>query len=152
MPVFNDSENIPAVLPEGDYSFCIVGMRCKISAGKTTAGCEVFEMDLEMEPSNKGVMEFLIDHKSCLWKWDVMLKSCGVKLQKGEPYDLRKEVATQSGIRWINPIGLRGWCRLIQEPSSRDPKRMFNRVAVFYTDRPKLEPREIETSEEDTPF
>lgn len=153
MPVFNDSQNIPPVVPEGDYVFCVVGFECGISSGGKTAGSDKYDVELEIEPSGKRVTEFLIDHPSCSWKIDTFLKSCGIQLAKGEAFEFREDIASATGVRWVNPLGLRGHCRLYVEeytPKGGTEKRKANKVAVFYTDRPKLEPRAI--SEADVPF
>ena len=153
MPVFHDSENISGLLPDGDYKFCIVQITMKISSGPATAGSEQFEVTFEIEPSGKPLREQLIDHKSCHWKWDVLIKSCGISLIKGEPYDLRESKAAELGIKWVNLVGRRGWCRLTSEAGSRDVAKKYNRIGTFYTDKERLEPRLIEAKDEDdVPF
>lgn len=156
MPTFNDSNNIPALLPEADYVFCVVGFDCMISKGKETGGSDLFEVELEIEPSGKTVYERLIDHKSTSWKIDTFLKSAGIQLKKGESFEFREDKAKSLGIRWINPLGMRGWCRITVEPyiktnadGSKQEKKA-NKIAMFYVDKPKLQPREI--VEEDKPF
>jgi hypothetical protein len=153
MPTFNDSQNVPQLLPDGDYIFCVADFEIGLSTGGKTNGCEKYEVELEIEPSGKKVLEFMVDHPTCAWKIDTFLKSCGVKLTKGESFDFREDVAKEKGIRWVNPIGLRGWCCLKSEPSSKDPKKIFNKVAIFYTEKTKLEARLANAvSEEDVPF
>ena len=156
MPTFNDSGNRPPHLPDGDYVFCVVGFEIGLSTGGKTNGSEKYEVDLEIEPHGNNVTEFLIDHPSCAWKIDTFLKSAGVKLKKGEQFDFREDIASAKGIRWINPDGLRGWCALNSQPGQKDTKKLFNRVAVFYTEKEKLRARVIEeaspVSEEDIPF
>lgn len=155
MPVFNDSDSIPALLPEGDYVFWVAGLECKISNGKKTCGCDQFALELRIEPTNKPVYETLTDHPSCSWKIDTFLKSAGVRLAKGEAYDFREEVARASGVKFVNPLGLRGWCHLIEDTLPPKPDRKpltINKVGVFYTDKPKLEPKAVEGKDENTPF
>jgi hypothetical protein len=150
MPVYNDSDNIPPFLPAGDYVFCVVDFDIKISTGGKTSGSEMYEMELEIEPHTNKVRENLIDHPACAWKLDTFLKCSGVKLTKGEAFEFRKDVAESKGVRWINPIGLRGWCRVGTQPGSKDPTKTFNNITTFYTDKEKLPAREM--PEEECPF
>jgi hypothetical protein len=158
MPTFQDSDNISNVIvPDGDYVFCCTGFDASISSGGKTAGADKFSLDLALEVPGQGatVYENLIDHPSCAWKFDVFLKSSGVRLVKGEQFDFRRSVADNLRVRWINPIGLRGWCHITTEeytPKAGGEKKKKNKVAIFYTDKQKLPPRVIEQAEEDTPF
>lgn len=155
MPTFNDSNNIPAVLAEGDFIFCVTGYNSKISQGQKTRGSDVFELELEIEPSEKRIIEHLIDHPSCNWKIDCFLKSAGVKLAKGEAFEFSESKAQGAGCKYVDPIGLRGWCRVTQEiVPPRDGKKEFtvNKIGTFYTDKPKLAARVFEKAEEDRPF
>ena len=155
MPVFGDSNNVPPLLPEGDYVFCVVGFECKISQGPKTRGSDQFEVELEIEPSGKKVNEIMTDHPSCSWKIDTFLKASGIKLAKGAAFEFRQDVALASDVPWVNPLGLRGWCRITQEEvPAKENRKAFtvNRVGTFYTDRPKLPARVIEVPEEDKPF
>jgi hypothetical protein len=153
MPKFNDSENIPALLPEGDYVFTVIGFECKISQGAKTRGSDQFEVEITIAPAGKRVIETLTDHPSCDWKIDTFLKSAGIKLAKGESFEFRKDMAEKSGVKWINPLGLRGWCRLfVEEYEKNGQKRKTNNVATFYTDKAKLEAVVIEVPEDEKPF
>lgn len=154
MPTFQDSDNIPQLLPEGDYIFCCTGFDIGISTGKKTSGAEAYDVELEIEPIGKKVTEFMVDHPSCAWKIDTFLKAAGVVLKKGEAFEFREDTAAQRGLRWVNPIGLRGWCKLRVEDYVKDgQKRQSNKIAVFYADKEKLPARVIEeTPEEQKPF
>lgn len=155
MPVFNDSENRVAVLhPEGDYVFRVSALKCGVSAGGKTNGSETYELTLTIEPTLGTVFETLIDHPLTAWKLDVFLKSAGVQLGKGEAFEFDRERADSVGCRWVQAVGLRGWCRLgVETVTDRDGKpklengkpKLRNRVATFYTDRPKL-PRHSDPS------
>lgn len=156
MPKFNDSENRVMMVSEGDYIFCVVDFGCKISTGAKTRGADQFELEIEIEPKGSMVFETLTDHESCLWKIDTFLKSAGVTLAKGEAYEFREDTAKEKGVCWINPLGLRGWCRVIEDsytkPGTTNPIKK-NKIGTFYTDRPKLPARVIEQElEEDKPF
>jgi hypothetical protein len=167
MPVFNDSENMVPLVPEGDYIFCVVGFEIGISNGAKTRGSERYEVELELEGDGHGkkINEGLIDHESTGWKLDCFLKSAGVNLVKGKAYDFREDLAKSNNVPWVNPLGLRGWCRVIQDTlpprTEEDAKAIkagtkkatvLNKVAVFYTDRPKLPARVMEVPEEERPF
>lgn len=160
MPTFKDA-TAPVLLPEADCIFCVVQFDIGISTGAKTKGSENYEMKVEIEPTGKILKETLIDHPSTDWKIDCFLKSAGVQIAKGETFDFNETVATGSNVRWIDPIGLRGWCRIIQETlTGRNPEEVaaikagsrkatvVNKISVFYTDRPKLPARVIEKEEE----
>lgn len=148
MPVFNDSENRVAVLhEEGDYVFRVASVKFGISGGGKTNGCPTYELSLLIEKTGGTVFETLIDADSTAWKIDVFLKSSGVYLPKGVAFEFDRERAEADGVRWVNAVGLRGWCRLsLEAVTDRDGKpklengkpKLRNRVSVFYTDRPKL--------------
>lgn len=157
MPKFGDSSNIPPLLPGGDYAFCVTGFECSISSTALTRGAEKYQLELEIEPTGKKVQEHLIDHEKTAWKIDCFVKSSGVKLVKGQAFDFRQDLAEASGVVWVDPIGLRGWCHLKQDTlplkPGYDKPMIVNKVDVFYTDKPKLPRRVIEVeAEEDRPF
>lgn len=149
MPVFNDSENVPQFQPEGDYVFRVDDFTIGISKGGKTAGAEKYDLELALEPSNSKLFETLVDHESCVWKIDTFLKSAGIKLAKGQPFSFRRDEAESNGWAWVNPIGLRGWCRVFVDEYNGKKR---NKVTTFYTDRPKLAPVVPVETEEDTPF
>lgn len=144
------------MVPAGDYIFCVVGFECKISQGKVTRGCDQFKLELEIEPKGSICLEDLFDHANTGWKIDTFLKSANVKLPKDSSFEFREDTAKDKGVPWINPLGLRGWCRLIEDEymkSGETTKRKTNRVDSFYTDKPKLERRVIvAVPEEERPF
>lgn len=156
MPTFKDSNGIPPLLPPGDYVFCVVDFEIGISSGGKTRGADKFDMTLEIEPNGNKVNEVLIDHDLCDWKIDTFLKSSGIKLAKGQAFQFREDTAKEQGVPWVNPIGLRGWCRVKQETMPKTEQypnpRTVNKVDVFYVDKEKLARRVIEVAEEDAPF
>ncbi len=151
MPIFNDSENIPPVAPEGDYVFCVTDFESKISNGAKTRGCDQYVVEFTLEPVGNRVIEYLTDHENTSWKIDCFLKSAGVKLAKGEKFEFQED-RCKPGVRFVDPIGLRGWCHIIQDtlpPTTTHSKELIvNKIAVFYTDREKLAPRRVEVEEE----
>jgi hypothetical protein len=160
MPIFGDKDNLPPqeLLPEKDYKFKVVGMEFGFSTGPSTAGSEEFKVKVQIEGKPRTIVERLIDHKSCDWKIDCFLKSTGIKLAKGEAWDFRKDTADGMGGRWINYMGLRGWCRVIVEEykhKASGEQRKTNKIGTFYTDKEKLPPdaeMQAEKEKEETPF
>ena len=153
MPQFNDSENKLMLVPEGDYIFCVIDAACKLQQKGKTVGSDVLQLELEIEPAGSHAWENLIDHPSCAWKIDTFVKSAGIKLTKGEAFEFRQDAAEQRGVTWVNPLGLRGWCKLSVEEYPLNSGKKRNHVACFYTDKPKLPARVIAQPEEaDKPF
>jgi hypothetical protein len=148
MPTFNDQNNIPPIVPEGDYVLAVTEFQIGLSKGNKTKGCEAYEVKFTVEDHGNTVYETLTDHPSCSWKIDTFLKSAGVKLTKGERFDFNKAVAESNGIRWVDPIGLRCHAKLFIE---RYNEKDRNKVATFYTDKPALA-RATPVTEEDIPF
>lgn len=149
MPVFNDQTEIMPVVPEGDYIFTVTSFDCGVSTGSKTAGSDNYKMAVDLhDPTTKKSgrsNEVLTDHPSCSWKIDCFVKSAGVQVKKGEAFEFRADIAKQKGVKFVNPEGLRGWCHVIvEEYEKRDKtKGQSNKISIFYTDRPKLEPIEI---------
>jgi hypothetical protein len=158
MPVFNDSEaKVFTLLPDGDYVWRCTEFEIGIMTGGKTNGSEKYSLKLGIEGKDCEIFETLIDHKSVAWKIDTFLKSGGVQLAKGESFEFRADLAQEKKVRWINPLGLRGWCRLYTDNyTKRDGSPgKSNKVEVFYTDKPKLAPARIEvepTAQDDIPF
>lgn len=142
MPVYTDQTNAPSLLPEGDFIFEVTKFECGISNGGKTSGSDKYEVTVKIEQHGNTIKENLIDHPSCAWKLDCFVKCCGVTIAKGERFEFRQDLAQANDCRWVNPIGLRGWCRIIQESYQRKDGKpgTANRIAVFYTDKEKLAP------------
>lgn len=144
MPTYNDNTNQPTLLPPGDYIFTVEEFECGISKGGKTSGSDKYDMKLKIESGQSTgiVRDNLIDHPSCNWKMDCFLKCCGVQIAKGESYEFRHDLSQANDVRWVNPIGLRGWANVIVEDyvtASGKPGKS-NRVAIYYTDKEKLTP------------
>lgn len=152
MPVFNDAENRDfKIVPEDDYIFRVTDFTSGLSKGGKTSGSPNYEADLLLEGQDATIPEHLIDHPSCAWKLDTFLKSAGIQLKKGENYEFQEDKARELDVRFINPIGLRGWCRVrIEEYQKKNGTTgKANKVAIFYTNKEKL-PALV--TEEDQPF
>lgn len=156
MPVFQDSENVAPLVPQGDYTLTVEKFEIGISKGGKTAGAETYKLELTVDGHGTRVYENLIDAPQTFWKIDTFLKSAGVRhLKKGQAFSFRKDEAERNGWQWVNPIGLRVHARLVQEQlPAKDgrPPKTVNKVAAFYTDREVLPPRRVETPEEEKPF
>lgn len=139
MPRFNDSEaKTFTVAPEGDYILRVTGFESGISSGGKTAGADKYEVEISIErPEGGRVWENLIDHDLTAWKIDCFIKCMGVVIPKGAGFEFDAEKAAQHGVTYVDPFGLRGWGKLIVE-EYQGKKR--NKVAIFYTDKPKLAP------------
>jgi hypothetical protein len=143
MPKFNDSNNIPALLEDGDYIYTVTEFSSKVMQAGKTSGSDAYEMTVKIAPTGKPIPVLLIDHPSCDWKIDTFVKSAGVQLAKGQGFEFIKTRAEHSGVPWVDPIGLRGWCHVsVKTIPANPPKypntRDVNEVAVFYTDKEKL--------------
>lgn len=147
MPTFNDSENRLMFQPAGDYIFTVIGHEKKIVNGGKCAGADMDALQLEIK-SAKGVIstlfDNLIDSPKTAWKYDVFLKSSGIKIQKGQQFQFVETAPDGAGD--INPLGLRGWCQVGEDAYNGKKK---NVVTCYYTDRVKLTPITIEREQPD---
>lgn len=128
MPTFNDSNSFVQNVPPGEYKFEVTDMIAQTSKGGKTAGADVYRMVLEVQDHGCRVWENLIDHETCSWKIDVFLKSCGIRLNKGEHFEFVKNRADRLNCRWIDPIGLKGRFKL---KLVKKDKGDFNEVEAF---------------------
>lgn len=172
MPTFQDSDNKPQrkIIPEQDAIFCVTNWATSISKGRNTSGADVLELELEFEGSAAGGVAFenLIDAPRCIWRIDTFLKSAGVQIKKGQSFSWGPKPDGALGT-YIDPIGLRGWCRVGVETyvpksaacdASGKPlpgqEKQRNKVITFYTDKQKLPPNEAlvkaAEEEEERPF
>lgn len=149
MPVFNkEAPREFKLLPEDDYIFEV--KECSTGLSKWPGSNGSWNCELVFEINGQRVRETLVFHKDLKWKLNNFMESCGVQLNENEPWEFNAEKAKEEKIRWINPIGLRGWCRLRVEDYVKDGKtRQANKIAVFYTNKEKL-PALV--SEEEVPF
>lgn len=142
MPTFNDSENKLMFQPPGDYIFTVIGLEKKLVSSGKCAGSSMDALKLEIRHPKTGatstLFDNLIDHEKTAWKYDVFLKSAGIKIAKGQAFELHPDPRIVGG---INPFGLRGWCA-IRESEFNGKKK--NEVVCYYTDREKLPPVKIE--------
>ena len=113
MPVYKEpTEQGARNVPPGEYTFTVTSCEVGISKGQKTSGSDAFKLVLTEDTQGVKVFEQLIDHPSSDFKFFNFLKSCNVVLKPGEAFDFLKPRADRLGIRWINPIGLRGRYKL----------------------------------------
>ncbi len=144
MPKFTNQEAVLWLSPPGDRILRIIGIDKGLSTGAKTNGCTQWRLKLFVEPTvnypGSNMNETLIDHESLHWKWDCMLKSCGVKMELNEEYTFDADEAAQENKRHINLIGLRGWATIsYQEPKVTGDKPKYNQVAAWITNKEKLD-------------
>jgi len=138
MPRFNDSEARRfEPQPEGDYILRVVEFDVGLSKGGKTAGADQYEVEFEIEGKSGRVWENLIDHEATAWKLDLFVKAAGVAPPKGAAYEFTADRAARAGVAFVDPFGLRVWARLVVDEYNGKKR---NKVSIFYTDKPKLEP------------
>jgi hypothetical protein len=137
---FNNAQPIPDLLDEGDYILEVIESVEGISRGAKTSGSDQIEMKLREEKTGKIIYETLIICQSLGWKVDGFIQAFNIPATEGEEIELNAH----------DFVGLRGWVKINQETYNEKTK---NRIAILYTDKPKLERVEVdEFAKEDTPF
>ena len=142
---FNNAQPIPALLDDGDYILEVIESVDGISRGAKTKGSEQFELKLREDKTGKIIYETLILFPSLAWKMDGFIQAFNIAAVEGEEIELNAP----------DFVGLRGWVKLNHETRNKgqDNEKTYNRIAILYTDKPKLERVEVdEFAEEDTPF
>ena len=135
----NATEAPNKLVEEGDYVFevdtCVAG----ISQGRSTAGSETLDLRLRLFTGEQPVgacYETLVDHEKTRWKLNAFIKCTGYTSVPGE-VNLIPE----------NIVGLRGHCHVYVDEYNGKKR---NKVATFYTDRPRLNRRPL--VQESDPF
>ena len=138
MPTYDPNAKQPEVqIINGDYPFEIAGVEELISKGAKTRGCNQRKVFLDVYKDTSfsvkiaEVNDILIDSPKCDWKYSVLAKCVGFEVAPGASLDITEE----------DFVGLRGWGHFAPEPDKVDPKKEWNRIKVFLTDRQKLPPR-----------
>tara|TARA_R110000868_G_scaffold34716_5_gene125157 strand:+ start:200 stop:625 length:426 start_codon:yes stop_codon:yes gene_type:complete len=137
---FTNAQPIPDLLDEGDYILEVFEAVDGISRGAKTSGSEQIELKLREEKTGKIIYETLILCQSLGWKVDGFIQAFNIAAVEGEEIELNAP----------DFVGLRGWVKIKQETHNEKTR---NRIAILYTDKPKLERVEVdEFAKEDTPF
>jgi len=156
---FQDSENIPRVVKDGDYIVEVI----QADFGISKKGNDMVKLRLRILPENVMVFDTLVFTDDAAWKVDTFLKSCGVKLNKGDNVefdpknfndsrlqdDLEGDIAPTHGETYdlsnggnavfVAIIGLRGWATLKGEEYPIGSGKKTMRVVCWLTDRKKVE-------------
>src|SRR4029450_503655 len=142
MPIFRDAEPTGTIVPEGEYVLSVKRFEQNLSTGAKTKGSDMYEVVFEIEPGKGQCIERLIDHPSTDWKIDLFLKSAGVQLTKGQPYEFNLERAKAKNARWVNPLGLRCWAHVVIESYEKRGGGVGrkNAVAAFLIGNGKVPP------------
>lgn len=124
-----------------------------ISDGPKTRGADQFEFVFQFTfPDGKPgpiVYDTLTDAENLLWRWDALLKACGVTIPKGQSYSFDRGQAESMGGTFVDVYGLRGWAELfldtyVNKDTKRETKRM--KIATYLTNKPLL-PRDPSVKE-----
>lgn len=165
MPVYTDSEEKKFNCEPGDYIIRCVGFDQGFSKGAKTAGCTQWEFGFLIEGKGVELSEYFIDSEKTLWKLELYLRACGIKIKKGEAYEFSAQAAKDNNCRHIEPEGLRCWATVgmkevtekdrdyavanmpkekMADSAARDKVRAeckprWNKIVTFLTDRGILE-------------
>lgn len=99
-------------------------------------------LKLRVEGHGNVIEEYLTASPNAGWRIDTFLKSCGVEVKAGENVEFDPdefEAAKAEGVLCIELQGLRGHVSIIKEPGQKDPTKFYNKIGVWYTNKPKLE-------------
>jgi hypothetical protein len=142
---YGDSDNVLLFVELGDY---VVEIN-DVAFGLSKQGNDKIDLKLKVEKTGTTVYDVLTFSEKAFWRIDTCLKSCGVKIAKGEDAEFNKE-RLKEGQRYIKLIGLRGWVTLGVEEYPVGSGKKKNKVLTWLTDKEKLAPSEANTvAEED---
>jgi hypothetical protein len=137
MPTFRNTPPRNYVLhPEGDYELTVRAIKALTSTGPATRGSDMYEVTFAIDPEGE-IVDRLIDHPSCNWKLDALLKACGVDIQLDEEYELTQERAEINQVRHIDLRGLTCLAHLtVEEFQSNRTGKMLktNKVHAYLFD------------------
>jgi len=131
MPVFLDTPAF-SLIPEGEYLYEVVDFNVdEEDKGKLKGAIKyILTLALHDEDGNDvgRIRDQLHEAPQLQWKFDQFIRSCNAvaefKLSKGQCYEFVKDKAKSAKCPWIDPIGLRGHCKVAIEKftmtSSRD--------------------------------
>lgn len=144
---FSDSDNKAfARLKEGDYILEVVGF----GFGLTNSNEDKVDLkvsvvnpnDLNAKPHELQIREQLTLSEKAGWRVDTFLKSCGITLEKGADVEFDQKLRGRPGCTFIDLRGLRGWASVVDEPSQKDPKKIYSKVGTWYTNKGKVAARQ----------
>ena len=116
-------------LPAGDYDFVIEKIERGRSKGEgKLPPCNMATVYFTIHDRDRDVTirENFLLHTKMEWRLSELFRSVGLK-KEGEPLRMN----------WQALPGLSGRCRVKQEPGSKDPSKLFNRIDKLYPKEPK---------------
>lgn len=116
-------------LPAGDYDFVIEKIERGRSKGEgKLPPCNMATVYFTVHDRDRDVTirENFLLHTKMEWRLSELFRSVGLK-KEGEPLRMN----------WQALPGLSGRCRVKQEPGSKDPSKLFNRIDKLYPKEPK---------------
>ena len=160
MGTFKNREAMEFTCKPGEYIFRVLSFDKGISKGAKSAGDDQYKLKVLIEQPNVLVQAYLTDseNEALAAQCDCFLKctSGGIEPPIGinEPWNFDADDARGTGARFVDLIGLRGWCYVGWEdrpkdaPATWEPK--YNKVKTWLTNKPKL-PRHVEPAVSDEP-
>jgi len=140
MPKFNpDAEQPQYELLKGTYPFEIIGVQQLTSSGAKTNGYPERRIKLQFYKSTDfkeklAVFEdSLYDHPDTEWKFSVLAKAVGIRVNAGEAFDIDES--------WK---GFRGFAECEPQAGMKDKTKQYNRVKRYLVDQPALPPNKVE--------
>lgn len=116
-------------LPAGDYDFVIEKIERGRSKGEgKLPPCNMATVYFTVHDRDRDVTirENFLLHTKMEWRLSELFRSVGLK-KEGEPLRMN----------WQALPSLTGRCRVKQEPGSKDPSKLFNRIDKLYPKEPK---------------
>ena len=117
--VSNNAENLPRLVPAGDYLLTVLEAAETVSQN----GTEMIKLKLEVEGHGVRLFDYLVASESSYWKIDTFRKAIGEAVTQGEEVEL---VAA-------NLEGRQGYARLRIEDYQG---KRNNKVDMWLTKRP----------------
>jgi hypothetical protein len=131
-----------AIIPPGEYIVRVKKADDRVSKGDKTRGADTIELTLVVETTGSVIYESLLFHEKTAWR--VTNALIALNFQVGGKLIVENQKFKVEG---RDLLGLRGWA-IIETDVYKEKKR--NRIAVWPTDKPKLDRMIIEG--DDIPF
>lgn len=132
---YQGRDAIPDIIPAGEYILEVVTAEESISNGQKTNGSDQIELKLKAEPSGARLYDTLIFHSCIDWRIDTFVRSVGIPAAEGKDLELTA----------ADCVGRRGWASVRVRTRPDGSRR--NEVAVWLTDREKLDRNEPEVDD-----
>lgn len=154
MPTINyqKRDNVIFFIPPNDYILEVVDYERKF-AKKT--GADMIRLKLREIESGVIIYDNLVFTSDAEWKIDTFITAAGLADKPG-PVDFSDRFLEH------RVKGARCWAKVSDEPGLKDPNQKYNKVVLYYTDKPvpprasKIHSADVPTTkpavEEDTQF